>query len=163
MSATERNNGEIDITREEQWRIHQLVARSRRGLQAILDRELKPMGISSVELGILDTLIMMRDAGRSSTPTDLAAKVVRRHNSVVGSLVGMERNGLVILKRNSPGRRTIEIEITSKGEQVYGDGVKATKTVAGVMCSLTPNQRQQLTNLLEKLDQAITDSLHGIS
>jgi DNA-binding MarR family transcriptional regulator len=162
MSASERISGESGISREEQWRIHQLVARCRKGLEAVLDRELRPLGISAVELGILDALYATKDSGRPSTPTQLGLKVVRRHNSVVSSLLAMERAGLVCLKKKAPGRRTMEVGITARGEEVYGEALRATRSAAEIIGTLTQNQRQQLTTLLEKLDQAIVDSLHGM-
>lgn len=76
--------------------------------------------------------------------------------------MAMERDGLVTLKKKAPGRRTMEVEITAKGEEVYGQAIRATKSAADIIGSLSQNQRQQLSSLLEKLDQAIVDSLHGM-
>ncbi len=162
MSASERNPNEPGISREEQWRIHQLMARCRKGLQTVMDQELRPFGINAWELGILDALAAAKESGHAVTPTELAARVVRRHNSVVSMLMAMERVGLVSLRKRSPGRRAMEVEIAAKGEEVYAEAIKATTRAGHIIGTLTQNQRQQLTTLLEKLDQAIVDSLHGM-
>lgn len=162
MSVSERHGAESGLTREEQWHIHRLVARCRKGLEAVMDRELRPFGISAVELAILDVLYEVKGSGRGATPTELATKVVRRHNSVVSLLLAMERAGLVSLHKKSEGRRTMEVEMTPRGEEVYRRGIGATAKVNDILGTLTVNQRQQLQALLEKLDQAIVDSLHGV-
>ncbi len=150
------------MNREEQWRLHLLVARCRKGLQTVVDQELRPLGINAWEMGILDAVAEGRGAGRAVTPTDLAASIVRRHNSVVTLLLSMERAGLVSLHRRSPGRRAMEVEMTARGEEVYREAVKAASRAGDIIAMLTPNQRQQLATLLEKLDQAIVESLHGM-
>ncbi len=162
MSVSERHGAESGVTREEQWHLHFLIARCRKGLQTVMDQELRPVGINAVELGILDALSAAKESGRSSTPTELASKAVRRHNSVVSVLLAMEQAGLVSLQKKSSGRRTMEVELTDKGEEVYRQGIKAATRAAEIIGTLTQNQRQQLAALLEKLDQAIVDSLHGI-
>jgi DNA-binding MarR family transcriptional regulator len=162
MKESERHAGESGVSREEQWHIHQLIARCRKGLQNVMDRELRPLGIDAVQMGILDALVAAKGSGRSSTPTELGVRIVRRHNSVVSSLMVMERAGLVCLTRKPPGRRTMEVELTPKGEQVYHQAVKATRRAADILGKLSQNQRQQLTALLEKLDQALVETLHGI-
>ncbi len=163
MGVSEHRGSEAGLSRAEQWHIHRLIARCRKGLETVVDRELRPLRISAVEFAILDALSEARDNGRgSTTPTELATWVVRRHNSVVSCLVNMERAGLVVLQRKAPGRRTMEVEMTPRGGEVYLEGMKATSRVTEIMVTLTANQRQQLITLLEKLDQALVDSLHGI-
>ena len=162
MSVSEKHGAESALTREEQWHMHRLLARCRKGLEAVMDRELRPFGISAVELAILDALSEGKASGRAATPTELAAKVVRRHNSEVACLLNMERAGLVSLHKKSEGRRTMEVEITPQGEEVYAIAVGTTSRVTEILGALTVNQRQQLTALLEKLDQAIVDCLHGV-
>lgn len=159
MSVSERESA---VTREEQWHIHRLVARCRKGLESVMDRELRPLGISAVELGVLDALYAAKESGRPATPMELTAMVVRRHNSVVACLLNMERAGLVSLHKKSEGRRTMEVEMTPRGEEVYRRGIGAAARAGEILGTLTTNQRQQLTALLEKLDQAVVDSLHGI-
>ncbi len=161
MSVSESRAVEGPVTREEQWHLHRLVARCRKGLETVLDRELRPLGITAVELGTLDALSAAKESGRRATPTELTGKVVRRHNSVVACLLKMERAGLVSLHRGSSGRRTMEVEMTPRGEEVYHQGLGVAARAGEILGTLTPNQRQQLTSLLEKLDQAIVDCLHG--
>ncbi|MCP4612808.1 MAG: winged helix DNA-binding protein [Planctomycetes bacterium] len=157
MNSSEETHHEI--TQDEEYEIWILIAQVRKELLMVSDRELKRLGISSVQLGILYALNNAYNAGISPSLSDLSRWVNRQHNTVSVILGGMEKRGLVQLDRTSQPKRTVRISITEKGMTLYDQHMQNRKNIPQILGSLSPEERDQLRTLLRKLDQKSRDIL----
>ncbi len=147
------------ISQDEEVELWALLSQVRKELLTASDRELRRFGISTVQLGILYALNNAYEAGVSPSLSDLSRWVIRQHNTVSVILGGMEKRGLVQLDRTSRPKRTVQISITEKGQELYYQHMKNRKNIPQILGSLSPEERDQLRTLLRKLDQKSRDIL----
>lgn len=143
-------NNPIDITAEEERQLWILLSEAQRLTVAAAEKELKPLGITLVQSGVLYVLNTMKKEGISSTPAEIARWLSRRPITVSALLNRMEKQGLVIQRRDISPKR-IQVEMTEKGEQIYREMTANRKAVPTILCSLSPSQRQQMKIYLGKL------------
>lgn len=145
-------NEKINITAEEERQLWILLSEAQRLMVAAAEKELKPLGITLVQSGVLYVLHTMKKQGIPSTPAEIARWLSRRPITVSALLNRMERQGLV-LQRRDVSRKRIQVEMTDRGRQVYLDMVMTRKAVPSILGSLSPNQRKQMKTNLEKITQ----------
>jgi DNA-binding MarR family transcriptional regulator len=102
------------------------------------------------------------------TPAELADKTCVTRATISGLLDGLEKDGLVERRPDPEDRRLIRLFLTPAGNQLLQ---KARPTYcewfANVIAPLTEDERKQLVNILQKLQQRLAelgarlpDSLH---
>ncbi len=147
------------VSPEEERRLWVLLREVGKGLNMALERELRPFGISPMQIGVMYCLDVMNGSGVSPTPSEISRWLSRRPNTISALLQRMEKQGLVRLKRNSQGKGPIQVERTEKGKKIYIEAGKRTSDIAAVLGCLSSNQRNQLRVYLEKLDQQLQEVL----
>ncbi len=150
-----------DISEEEEFELWILISRVRKELLMASDRELRHSGLSSVQMGILHALYNARQSGVLPNLSDLSRWVIRQHNTVSVMLTSMEKRGLVQLERSSQ-KRSVRISITDKGYALYEEVMEKRKAIPDILGSLSPKEREQLRNLLLKMDQKARDLLLNV-
>lgn len=140
----------IDITAEEERQLWILLSEAQRLTVAAAEKELKPLGITLVQSGVLYVLHTMKKEGISSTPAEIARWLSRRPITVSALLNRMEKQGLVTQKRDISPKR-IQVEMTEKGNQIYREMTVNRRAVPTILSSLSPSQRQQMKMHLGKL------------
>ena len=160
--ANEMNSAEepqYEISKDDEIELWALISQVRKELLTASDRELKRLGISTVQLGILHALNNAYEAGVSPSLSDLSRWVVRQHNTVSVILSGMEKRELIQLDHDSKRQRTLRISITEKGRDIYHQHMSNRKNIPLILGSLSPEERDQLRIILRKLDQKSRDIL----
>jgi DNA-binding MarR family transcriptional regulator len=147
------------VAPEEGRRLWVLLSEVGKGLRMALERELKPFGISPMQVGVMYCLDVMNDAGVSATPSEISRWLSRRPNTISALLQRMEKQGLVRLKRTGQGKGPILVERTAKGKKIYSKAEKGSSAIGTVLGCLSSDQRNQLRRNLEKLDQQIQELL----
>ncbi len=143
-------NDQIDITAEEERQLWILLSEAQRLTVAAAEKELKPLGITLVQSGVLYVLHTMKKDCISSTPAEIARWLSRRPITVSALLNRMEKQGLVTQKRDISPKR-IQVEMTEKGNQIYREMILNRRAVPTILSSLSPSQRQQMKKYLGKL------------
>ena len=118
-------------------------------------RELKKYG-STVEEATM--LIHISKLGDKATPTELSRQLLRRHHSITGILLRMEKKGLI--KRNKDLRRKnmIRVSITEKGETVY-QNARREDVLDKLADMLSDKQKQDMAKYLNILREGAFDLL----
>jgi len=145
-----KRSDHIDITAEEERHLWILLSEAQRLTVAAAEKELKPLGITLVQSGVLYVLHTMKKEGIASTPAEIARWLSRRPITVSALLNRMEKQGLVTQKREISPKR-IQVEMTEKGKQVYHNMIMARRAVPSILSSLSPSQRKQMEVFLGKL------------
>ncbi len=146
------NKDQINTTAEEERQLWILLSETQRLLVAVSEKEMKPLGITLAQSGVLYVLHTMKRENISSTPAEIARWLSRRPITVSALLNRMEKQGLVTQKREISPKR-IQVEMTEKGEQMYRDMIMIRRAVPTILSSLSPNQRKQMKTYLGKLTQ----------
>ena len=89
--------------------------------------------------------------GNKATPNRIAQLTFLKRNTVSELINRMEKKGLLKKINKSEGRTRIEVRLTKRGEQAYHQALKERDLIAGLMLSLSKDERQQLKSCLEKL------------
>ncbi|GAA3214649.1 MarR family winged helix-turn-helix transcriptional regulator [Nonomuraea helvata] len=106
---------------------------------------LKEVGMQDFEFETLHRLVA-RDG--SATPSELAADLLLSPAGMTGRLDTLERSGLVRRIRSTEDRRRVDVELTSKGHDLWMDAM----TIRGQV-------EADLVNALPPADQALLDGL----
>ncbi|MBB5778475.1 MarR family transcriptional regulator [Nonomuraea jabiensis] len=106
---------------------------------------LKEVGMQDFEFETLHRLVA-RDG--SATPSELAADLLLSPAGMTGRLDTLERAGLVRRVRSTEDRRRVDVELTSKGHDLWMDAM----TIRGEV-------EADLVNTLPPADQALLDGL----
>ncbi len=102
-----------------------------------------------------------RDYPGVLTPAEISRLVFREAQSIAGLLNRMEKEGLVKRIPKRKGRPFTEIQLTAKGKELCDPAIHALKDlIQGFTSDLSPDERQQLHGILEKLRQKMFDQLH---
>ncbi len=144
---------QINIAAEEERQLMILLEQAQRLLVLAAEKELKPLGITLVQSGVLYVLQIMKEENVSPTPAEIARWLSRRPITVSALLTRMEKLGLITQKSTFSPKKAITVEMTSKGEQTYREMTRTRKAVPTILSSLSPSQRQQMKGFLEKLSQ----------
>ncbi|MCX5999405.1 MAG: hypothetical protein NTU41_07385 [Chloroflexi bacterium] len=112
-----------EVDQAEAYRIWGLMGQVDSGLYRTRDNEVRPMGISATQMGVLVLLRLTR----------------------------MEKQGLVRLVRPSEGKRRVQVEATDKGKEVCRQDLQGTHAIQRILGSLSASERERLASILDKL------------
>lgn len=115
--------------------------------------ELRPLGLSSVQVWLMHIVKLLKRAGVPATPAEISRWMYREPHTISGLLNRMEKQGLVKCTRNTQGRRQVLAELTQKGEEVYRRQNQQRVVIAKILGCLSPEERSQLRVFLERLRQ----------
>jgi DNA-binding MarR family transcriptional regulator len=121
-----------------------------RRIRRMLDETLEEHGLSSGEWHALGKL--SRSEGGRLTAGDLAAQVELSSAAMTNRLDRLEKEGLVRRVQDETDRRSVQIEITPAGRELYLRAVDTQAAKEAIVAeALTPPQQDQLNDLLRRL------------
>ncbi|MBM3133257.1 MAG: winged helix-turn-helix transcriptional regulator [Chloroflexi bacterium] len=136
-----------------------LLSEVAKGLRMAIEKDLAPLSVSSMQVGVMYALHMMKDSGVTPTPSSISRWLSRKPHTVSALLERMEKQDLVSLHRDSSGKGPVRVELTEKGKRIYQEAGEKSTALATIFGSLSANQRKQLRALLGKLDQKSQEHL----
>jgi DNA-binding MarR family transcriptional regulator len=125
------------------------------GLSKVNENELKPIGLSPVQLGVM---YVVSTAKEPLIGSEIARRITRRPQSVHQVLVRMEKLGMIRRIRNSEGKREVPIELTEKGKELFVEAGKI-HIIPEILGQLSSQERKQIRTILEKLRKATYERL----
>lgn len=117
--------------------------------------------LSGPRMGILFRLIVAEEKGmtRGINPTQLSHSQHVKKNTISSLLRGLEENGLIERHPDPNDKRGYLIKITQAGkDMVKRTGPYRLKLMNDLASGLTPDEKKQLIQLLEKLRKSIKDT-----
>ena len=121
-----------------------------RRIRRMLDETLEEHGLSSGEWHLLGKLSRTPDGRRSAG--ELAAKVELSSAAMTNRLDRLEKAGLVRRIPDEHDRRSVQIEVTEQGRELYERAVEAQAAKEGIVAeALDPAQQDELNDLLRRL------------
>ena len=121
-----------------------------RRIKRMLDETLEEHGLSSGDWHVLGKLA--RTPGGRRSAGELAAKVDLSSAAMTNRLDRLEKAGLVRRIPDEKDRRSVQIEVTDQGRELYERAVEAQAAKEGIVAeALDPAQQDKLNDLLRKL------------
>lgn len=129
-------------------------------LYKIRSKELKALGLSPEQLGIMEIL---HESKRPVTPSLICRSFIREPNSISAMLRRMEKKGLVKLFKDLRCKNHIRIELTEKGEELRQEGGKLGIRINSIFNQLSNEEIKTLHTLLDKVWDKSLDQLNEIT
>jgi DNA-binding MarR family transcriptional regulator len=151
----QKRNGKSRVALSEEYEFWILMTQVVEGLMKVNENELRPLGISPIQLGVM---YVVSAAKEPLTGSEIARRLVRRPQSVHQVLDRMEKQGMVRRIRNTAGKKEVPIELTEKGEELF---IKAGKIhiIPEILGQLSSQERKLVRTILEKLRTATYERL----
>lgn len=128
-------------------RTHQISA-------AVFENACAGLGLTPAQYGVLTVLA----AEPGLDQTRLARALAFDKVTVMRVLKGLEERGLVRRVRSSVSRRQMTVSLTAAGEDAFAAAREpAERAYQRLLSPLTPDQRQQLIELLQALTNGLAD------
>ena len=122
------------------------------------DREVKHLGITSMQGGVLWVLRTMEKEGLAATPAEISRRLFRQPPTTLALLDRLVKLGLVTTG-NVEGRRQVRVRLTDKGRETCRAYVASREVIPRVLSTLPREERQQLRSGLVKLRQKALEEL----
>jgi DNA-binding MarR family transcriptional regulator len=98
-----------------------------------------------------NALLTLRD-NPDITMGELCEKLFLACSTATDLIDRMEKNGVLVRRRDPQDRRVIRLAISEKGQQVIAEVVKARRRyVSSILSNLSDDEKDHLANALEKL------------
>jgi DNA-binding MarR family transcriptional regulator len=150
-----KQNGKNRVRLSEEYEFWILMTQVVEGLTKVNENELRPLGISPIQLAVMYVVSTAREPLIGS---EIARRLVRRPQSVHQVLVRMEKLGMVRRIRENEGKREVPIELTEKGEELFVEAGKI-HIIPEILGQLSSQERKQVRTILEKLRKATYERL----
>lgn len=125
------------------------------------DANLQDVGLSGGEWAVISRLARA-PKGCATTPSQLAEAVSVAPSSMTHRLDKMAERGLVDRTPDATNRTRVIVTLTKDGWEMFCQVVRGSDLMeADVLSRLTPGQREQLANLLEKAIIGLDDLAAG--
>lgn len=118
-------------------------------------KELRKFG-STVEEATM--LIHISKLGDKATPTELSRQLLRKHHSITGILLRMEKKGLIKRNKDLKRKNMIRVSMTEKGEAIY-QNAKREDVLEKLADILSDKQKQEMAGYLNILRDEAFDLL----
>jgi DNA-binding MarR family transcriptional regulator len=118
-------------------------------------KELRKFGFTFEEAAVL---IQISKLGDKATPTELSRQLLRKHHSITGLLLRMEKKGLIKRNKDLNRRNMIRVSMTEKGELLYQEA-KSEDILNKMADLLSDEQKQNLSDGLNILRDKAFDIL----
>ena len=111
----------------------------------------KKTGLSGIKFIVLQTLANNKG---TMTPSKIAQWVYKERHNITTLVNRMSRDGLVVAKRSSKDRRSVNITLTDKGREVLMQAMPVAREIVDqVMSSITDRDTLLLEKLLRGLNK----------
>jgi DNA-binding MarR family transcriptional regulator len=137
---------------------HQLVGllfQTRDLMVNIKRKELRKFGITIEESAVL---IHIKKLGDKATPVELSRLLLRKHHSITGLLLRMEKKGLIVRNKDLKRKNMIRVSMTEKGEKLC-QAAKKEDSLNRMIDVLSDEQKQELARYLNILRDESFDIL----
>jgi len=155
MDTTKKNVLETDYNPEkqvtiplaEEYEFFILMIQGVEGLLKAREAELRPLGISAIQAGLM---YVVKTAETALTASQIARRLLRQPAGIYKLLERMEKQGLVKCIRNNEGKREVRVLLTQKGEEAYRNMGKR-YVIPNILAKLSSEKRSQLKEILMEL------------
>lgn len=128
------------------------VARLHRLIRRRFDQELRPLGLSTSQLGVLSALTIH---GGAVKPAQLAEWLATERSTVSRNLSLLEAKGLVVPAEVSASGRSMAVAITDRGSEALGGAENAWHRVQASLTDLLGDEApEKLDTWLDRLTEA---------
>lgn len=139
-----KDNSDNDVVIHDTWDV---IATTYRMIANQWNKELSKYNLTREQSLIL---AIIKHLGDSATPWAISRFQVQAHNTVSDMLNRMEKQGLVIKKRESNGKSRVKVELSKKGESAYVRSLER-NSLNKIMSAVTPEELEQVKSILEKI------------
>ena len=147
--------GSTNVDRDRQlWK---LLSETYHTMWRTREKELDAAGISMIQAGVL---LLVSTSQDPVTPAVLSRFLYREPHTISGLLTRMEKQGLVKRVKDLKRKNQVRIVLTEKGKKACERQNKAGVT-GRVLSTLTPEERTNFTNHLDKLKKAALKELRA--
>lgn len=143
---------------EEENEFWSLLNQVRDAMIRLRDREVRHLGITSMQGGVLWVLRTLEKEGVAATPAEISRRIFRQPPTTLALLARMAKLGLVTTG-NVEGRRQVLVRLTDKGRKTYRAYAGQREVIPRVINSLSTEERRQLRSGLVKLRQKAMEEL----
>ena len=128
-------------------------------LASSIDRDCaNQLAVHGLSEGRFILLFLLEAAGGGIAPKTLAEQAGITRATVTGLLDGLEREGLIERQADTEDRRALKIQLTSKGKLIAKEVFdQHSRWISGLFGNLSFEERDQLTQLLEKVSNNLTN------
>lgn len=149
------------ISPDEELELWALLNQLRDTMIRLRDREIRAMGITSIQGGVLWTLRTLEKEGIPATPAEISRRIFRRPPTTLALLNRMVKLGLITTE-SVEGRRQVLVTLTGKGRDTYRAFATKREVIPRVIGSLSPEERLQLRSSLARLRQKAREEMVSI-
>lgn len=155
----EESEEQAKLSPEEEQEVWRLLNQVRDVMIRLRDREVRHLGITSMQGGVLWVVKSLQKTGTAATPAEISRWLFRQPPTILALLKRMEKLGLVTCTGNAEGRRQVLVELTDKGRQTYLAYVRKREAIPRVIGALSLEERRQLKSSLARLRQKAGEEL----
>jgi len=145
--ADHRPGQQAKIPLSEEYEFFVLLIQVVEGILKARENELRPLGISGIQAGLM---YVLKTAETTLSASQIARRLLRQPAGIYKLLERMEKQGVVKCMRNDEGKREVRVLLTEKGEEVYRNMGKR-YVIPKILSQLSPEKRSQLKEILMEL------------
>jgi len=164
-SRTSAASGESEepgsLSPDEELEFWGLLNQLRDAMIRLRDREIRALGITSMQGGVLWVLRALEKEGIPATPAEISRRLFRQPPTTLALLNRMVKLGLITTE-NVEGRRQVLVALTDKGRDTYRAFATKREVIPRVIGSLPAEERLQLRSSLAKLRQKAREEMVSI-
>jgi len=120
------------------------------------EKELRQYSLTSRQSAMLFHIARL---GGKATPAEISRTIMRAHHTISINLALMKKRRLVNTTKDSDNKGMISVTMTQKGKRAYKQSMKL-ESVKNIMSCLSQEESQQLSSILEKLNNRALEELH---
>lgn len=132
------------------FRLWILVDRARHLILKARRKELEHLYITPQQAFVLRAI---HNLGSKATLSEISRRAGRSLNTICRHTIKMEADGLLNKYSDVPKSNLVRFELTEKGNRIREAAVK-TESIDKIFKSLTPEERQQLESIVNKIIQS---------
>ena len=149
----------IDVTADEEYEVWGLLIQVRDMMIKLRDREVKSIGITSMQGGVLWVLHELKKSGDAATPAEISRRLFRQPPTISSLLDRMQKQGLVTCINNPDMKRQLLVEMTPKGKEALSAFLRKREAIPRVIGCISSQERDQLRSSLASMRQKAHEEL----
>lgn len=131
-----------------------------RYMEGILDRDLRPDGLTAKQLFLL--ALIEREFTDPPAVSELAEKALTSHQNIMQMARQLEKRGFLILEQDQHDRRTKRISLTEKHHHFWAHRAEEdAKRIVDLFEPLSAGEMEQLGALLQRLELVLAKKYEG--
>jgi DNA-binding MarR family transcriptional regulator len=146
--AGKRASAMVSAASKEARSLHMLIGQVNAGLYRAREQELMPLGIPMMHSAVL---FVLNVEDGPVAPAEISRRLLRRHQSILGLLGRMEKQGYVTVQRGPRKGGPVKVVMTEEGKKAVDLAWEREQAVADIFSSLSKQERRTLSAYLERL------------